>query len=670
MLIHLENISKIYNGVTLLDNVALDIGEKDRIGLVGVNGSGKTTLLRIICGDLNYENQPEPNVPVLSKTKNCRIGILRQDSGLTPGATVYASAKSAFDYLTDIMVRQKELEKLIANPETHENAALFEEISAEYSTNQSYFENNSGYEIDINIDIVLSGMGFPKNTYERNIDTLSGGEKTRLSLAVLLLSQPNLLILDEPTNHLDAETVIWLEGYLAGFRGALLIVSHDRYFLDKLTDFTVDIERGKAVRYKGNYTRFSAQKKERTARLIKEYDEQQAELAKLQDFVDRNLVRASTSNMAKSRMKMIERTRQNGLLERPLTYEKTAKLEFSYDIEPPEIILKVKNIDIAVGKDESRKILSKDVSFEMRRGERLAVIGQNGTGKSTLLKILVRKLSVNKGVIEWNKNTKIAYFDQEGADLNPNLTVIEQIRITHPSMTDGQIRSLLGQVRFTGENVFKQVKNISGGERAKLSFALIMLKRANILILDEPTNHLDIASKEVLEDALSEYTGSIIFVSHDRYLLSKLAGRILEITPDGVNFFPDGYEEYAGAAAAGNVGADSIRPQTSENSGGRAELSKAEQDRCVEKKRTEADERKKTSYRSKEDRARDAKNRARIKEIEAETSRLEARQKELEESLNLPEITADHERLHAVCFEIDEIKNLIDELTEEWILIE
>jgi ATP-binding cassette subfamily F protein 3 len=551
------------------------------------------------------------------------------------------------------MKRQKELEKLIADPETHENAALFEEISAEYSGNQSYFENNSGYEMDVNIDIVLSGMGFPKNTYERSVDTLSGGEKTRLSLAILLLSQPNLLILDEPTNHLDAETVIWLEGYLSTFRGALLIVSHDRYFLDKLTDFTIDIERGKAVRYKGNYTRFSAQKKERTARLIKEYEEQQAELAKLQDFVDRNLVRASTSNMAKSRIKMIERTRQNGLIEKPLTYEKTAKLQFSYDIEPPEIILKVKNIDIAVGKDEGRKILSKDVSFEMRRGERLAVIGQNGTGKSTLLKILVRKLSVNKGVIEWNKNTKIAYFDQEGAGLNPNLTVIEQIRSLHPSMTDGQIRSLLGQVRFTGENVFKQVKNISGGERAKLSFALIMLGRANILVLDEPTNHLDIASKEVLEDALSEFTGSIIFVSHDRYLLSKLAGRILEITPDGVNFFAAGYEEYAEMQNERRIA-----------------LSKSEQDRRIEKSRADADEHKKSSYRSREDRARDAKNRARIKEIEAETSRLEARQKELEESLNLPAITADHERLAAVCFEIDEIKNLIDELTEEWLMIE
>jgi ATP-binding cassette subfamily F protein 3 len=653
MLIHLENISKIYNGNTVLDNISLDINEKDRIGLVGINGSGKTTLLRIICGDILYENQPEPIVPVFSRAKNCRIGILRQDSGLSPAATVYESAKSAFDYLSDVAKRQAELEALLAKPETVANEELFGEISKEYSMNQSFFENNSGYETDVNIDIVLSGMGFPKTAYERKVETLSGGEKTRLSLAVLLLSTPNLLILDEPTNHLDFETVIWLENYLKSFRGALLIVSHDRYFLDKLTDSIIDIERGKAFRYKGNYSRFSVLKKERQERQQKEYEAEAEELAKLRDFVDRNLARASTSNMAKSRIKMIERIEKNGLTERPITNEKTAKLRFEYDIEPPENILKVKNIDIAVGSGENRKTLARDVSLDFRRGEKLAVIGQNGTGKSTFLKMLVRKIPVTKGVIEWNKNTKIAYFDQEGAGLNPNLTVIEQVRTLHPSMTDGQIRSLLGQVRFTGENVFKQIKNISGGERAKLSFALFMLKRANILILDEPTNHLDIASKEVLEDALEEYTGSIIFVSHDRYLLSKLAGRIMEITDEGINFFAGGYEEYAEAAE--------IR---------RREKAQSAANLREEKRTAELTEKKKSSYRTREERAADAKNRARIKEIETEINRLETRQAELEESLNLPEITSNHERLGSVCLEIDEVKNLIDELTEEWLSIE
>ncbi|MDR0992618.1 MAG: ABC-F family ATP-binding cassette domain-containing protein [Ruminococcus sp.] len=653
MLIHLENISKIYNGKTILDNISLDIGEKDRIGLVGVNGSGKTTLLRIICGDIAYENQPEPIVPVFSRAKNCRIGILRQDSGLLPDSTVYESAKSAFDYLIGIANRQKDLEAMLASPEIYEDETAFSEISKEYSENQSYFENNDGYEMDVNIDIVLSGMGFPKNLYERKVSTLSGGEKTRLSLAVLLLSSPNLLILDEPTNHLDFETVIWLEDYLKSFRGALLIVSHDRYFLDKLTDCIVDLEQGEAIRYKGNYTRFSALKKERTARLIKEYEAQQAELAKLSDFVDRNLVRASTSNMAKSRIKMIERIEQNELIKRPITGEKNAKLSFAFDIEPPENILRVKNIDIAVGTGERRKILCEGVSLDVRRGEKLAVIGQNGTGKSTFLKMLVRKLAVTKGVVEWNKNIKIAYFDQEGADLNPSLTVIEQVRFFHPAMTDGQIRSLLGLVRFTGENVFKQVKNISGGERAKLSFALMMLKRANVLILDEPTNHLDIASKEVLEDALEEYTGSIIFVSHDRYLLKKLAGRIMEITADGVNYFPYGYDKYAEAAEER-----------------RLQIAREAANLREEKRQAQVEEKKKTSYKTREDRAADAKNRARIKEIEAETARLESRQSELEASLSLPEITGNHQELARVCLEIDEIKNLIEELTEEWINIE
>ncbi|MBP1549658.1 MAG: ABC-F family ATP-binding cassette domain-containing protein, partial [Oscillospiraceae bacterium] len=381
MVISLENISKFYNGNQVLKNVALTIEDNDRIGLIGINGCGKSTLLKIITGKELPETQPEPDVARISVSKNTTIGFLEQNSGLDRSCTIIEEMRSVFSDLLEIAERMRELEKIMAEPDEHNDEENYNRISAEYAQKTAYFEANDGYLINVNINKVLNGMGFPADTYDRVISTLSGGEKTRLALAKLLLENPKLLILDEPTNHLDFQTIMWLEEYLQEYKGALLIVSHDRYFLDKLTTSICEIERGVLKRYKGNYSKFTVLKQEAVTRQLKEYEAQQEEIAKLQDFVDRNLVRATTSNMAKSRIKKLEAME---LIEKPVLYEKSAKIKFEYDITPPTDLLTVKDIDISVGSGVDRKTLVESLSFDVKRGEKLAVIGSNGIGKSTL----------------------------------------------------------------------------------------------------------------------------------------------------------------------------------------------------------------------------------------------------------------------------------------------
>jgi ATP-binding cassette subfamily F protein 3 len=647
----MANISKIYNGNTILDNIALTIEDNDRIGLVGINGSGKSTLLRLITGEEEYETQTYPIEPVLSLSSNVRIGILKQNAGLDGNRTVYDEAMSAFTRLLAVKSQMDKLHAELLLPDVIQNEKYFSELSHNISDLESFFRLNDGYIMDVNIDIVLGGMGFPKESYGRLVSTLSGGEKTRLALSKLLLEKPDLLILDEPTNHLDMTTVVWLENFLSEYKKALLIVSHDRYFLDRLTTSICELERGHIKRYKGNYTRFTELKKEANIRQLKEYEEQQREIADLEDFVARNLVRASTTKRAQSRRKKLESLE---IIEKPVMYEKSSKIDFEYDMEPPVDVLKVKRIDIAAGSGDKRKVLAENVSFELRRGEKLAVVGANGTGKTTLLKMLTKKLPCFNGVIEWARNTRISYFDQENSQLHRNLTVMDEIHTRYPTMTDLQIRSLLGKVRLTGENVFKPVSVISGGERAKLCFAIMNLERGNVLILDEPTNHLDISTREVLEDALCAYTGTIIFVSHDRYLLSKLATRVCEITPDGVRFFEGGFSEYQSSLLLAESGA-----------------LEAERKQREETEREVYAEKKTTAYRSKEQRAKDAQNRQLQQRLEAEIEELHKRAEilQLQIASNSPDNPIDYETLTAKCEEINALKAEADEKTDEWLLI-
>ena len=649
MVISLENISKYYNGNQILKNVALTIEDNDRIGLIGINGCGKSTLLKIITGKELPETQQEPNVAHISISKNMSIGFLEQNSGLDRSCTIIEEMRSVFSELLKVSERMRELERLMADPEAHNDENNFNRISAEYAQQTAYFEANDGYLINVNINKVLNGMGFPTDTYDRIISTLSGGEKTRLALAKLLLENPKLLILDEPTNHLDFQTIMWLEEYLQEYKGALLIVSHDRYFLDKLTTSICEIERGVLKRYKGNYSKFTVLKQEAVTRQLKEYEAQQEEIAKLQDFVDRNLVRATTSNMAKSRIKKLEAME---IIEKPVTYEKSAKIKFEYDITPPTDLLTVKDIDISVGSGNERKTLVESLSFDVKRGEKLAVIGSNGIGKSTLLKIIQRKLPCNHGIIEWTKNVKISYFDQENAHLDPNKTVMDEVHSRYRTMSDCEIRSLLGCVRLVGENVFKQVGVISGGERAKLCFAIMMLERGNVLILDEPTNHLDIDTKEVLEEALCAFDGTIIFVSHDRYLLNKLSTRIIEISENSVESYNGGFDDYINIKREKESAEEAI-----------AEREKQEKAKQI------AEEKKVKAYRSKEQRAADAKKRNRIKELEIEIERLETEMSIIQKELADPDVCSNYELMQEKCVKLEDMKKLCSDYEDEWVLL-
>ncbi len=637
MLASLTNINKFYNGVQLLSNVSLTIDETDRIGLVGNNGCGKSTLLKILTGSVEPDRFTEKD-GIVSFAGKTSIGYLEQMGGLDSESTVMDEMQKVFEPMHNAIARLREIEREI---EAGDSSA-----ADEYQQLSSWVEANDGYNTDVKIRTILNGMGFGENELSRVVSGFSGGEKTRLCISKLLLEEPNLLILDEPTNHLDFKTIMWLEDYLKSYRGAVLIVSHDRYFLDRLCTSICEIERGVLRRYKGNYSAFVRQRDEDDARREKEYAQQQKQIAKMEDYVARNLVRASTTKMAQSRRKQLEKIEP---IEKPFHDTRRAKIHFTYPVEPPLDVLKVKGVDISVGEGAERKTLVDEVSFEVRRGEKIGIIGDNGIGKSTLLKIIQEKLP-HKGVVRWNSNIKISYFEQESTNLNRALTVMEELHSRYPSLSDLEVRNLLAQVRFTGENVFKETGVISGGERAKLCFAIMMQEHGNVLILDEPTNHLDLASKEAIEEALAEYTGTVIFVSHDRYLLSKIADRLIELTDGGFREHNYGFAKYL----------DVLRDEQAEEKriADAAKFAKAAE---------AAKEKNERSYRSKQQRSADAARRNEMKRLEKEIDELQARIDSLTEEIGREEVYSDYELMSSKCSEIDSLKQQIDEDFEKLI---
>jgi len=639
MLISLNNVSKFYNGNQILKNINLSIDENDRIGLIGINGCGKTTLLRLITGKEDPDRFTEED-GIISYASKTSVGYLEQMGALDNENTVIEEMKSVFSELLAISERMKELERLMA-----ENGSNYDALSEEYAKISSYYEANDGYIIKVKIKTILNGMGFTEDLFDRVISSFSGGEKTRLAIAKLLLENPNLLILDEPTNHLDFRTVMWLEDYLKDYKGALLIVSHDRYFLDKTVTSVCEIENGVLTRYKGNYSVFTRLKEESVTRQMKEYELQQKEIAKKEEYVAKNLVRASTSKSAKSRIKQLEKMER---IEKPQTYHKEAKLEFTFGIDPPQEVLKVKDIDIAVGFGDDRKTLVDSLSFEVRRGEKLAIIGDNGIGKSTLLKIIQEKLP-HKGKVIWASNVKISYFDQEAENINRMNTVFEEIHSRYPAMSDLEVRSLLGKVRLIGENVFKQAGVVSGGERCKLCFAIMMMEHGNVLILDEPTNHLDLQTKEVLEDALARYEGTVIYVSHDRYLLNRISTRILEITKGSTESFAGGFDDYI-----------KIKNQREQEAQEAADRQKQEE------LREQYEQKKEKAFKTKEQRNLEAQNRQRMRQLEQEMEELQAELDILEAEILDEKVYTDYEVMNAKCTRINEIKELTNAKFDEW----
>jgi len=631
MLVSLTNVNKIYNGNDVLKNISLTIDENDRIGLVGINGCGKSTLLKIITGSVEPDRTTERD-GIISFASKTTVGYLEQMGGLNSENTVLEEMRSVFEPVYRAIDRLREIE---IEFEMGDNSA-----ADEYQQLTSWIETNDGYNTDVKIRMVLNGMGFTENELNRTVSGFSGGEKTRLSISRLLLEEPNLLILDEPTNHLDFKTIMWLEDYLQSYKGAVLIVSHDRYFLDRLCTSICEIERGTLKRYKGNYSAFVRQREENDTRQEKEYEIQQKQIAKLEDYVAKNLVRASTTKMAQSKRKQLEKIER---IEKPVHETKTAKIRFTYGIEPPIDVLKVKNADISVGEGNGRKTLVDEISFDVRRGDKIGIIGDNGIGKSTLLKI-IQELLPHKGIVRWNSNIKISYFEQESTNLNKELTVMEELHSRYPSMSDLEVRSLLAQVRLIGENVFKETGVISGGERAKLCFAIMMQEHGNVLILDEPTNHLDLSSKEAIEEALAEYTGTIIFVSHDRYLLSKIADRLIELRDGSFRMHEYGFDKYL----------DILRDEQA------AEKRAAEAEKFA-KAAEAAKEKSVKAYRNKQQRSADAARRNEIKRLETEIDEFQAKIDALTEEIALEEVYTDYELMNSKCAEIEKLKNMIDE---------
>ncbi|MGO3611091.1 MAG: ABC-F family ATP-binding cassette domain-containing protein, partial [Enterococcus sp.] len=527
-LLQANQIARYFGADTLFENIHLEIASKGRIGLVGRNGAGKSTLLKIIAGI------EAPDAGQIIKNKQATLGYLAQDTGLDSNETIWNEMLKAFEAVRKMEARMREVE--VAIGETSESDSRYASLLKEYDQLQHDFNDQNGYGYENEIRSVLHGFKFDESFYEKEISTLSGGQKTRLALARMLLVRPDILILDEPTNHLDIETLAWLEDYLQGYSGALLIVSHDRYFLDRVVNEIYEISRHKIRHYTGNYSRYLDLKAAQLASDWKAYEKQQTEIDKLEDFVARNLVRASTTKRAQSRRKTLEKMDR---LDRPDGKEKSATFMFDIDKVSGNVVLQVE--EAAIGYAET---LAEPIDLDVRREDAIALVGPNGIGKSTLLKSLIGQLPFIKGEAHFGTNVSIGYYDQSQADLHGNKTILAELWDEHPTTPEKDIRSVLGGFLFSGEDVEKTIPLLSGGEKARVALAKLSMNKENFLILDEPTNHLDIDNKEVLENALIDYQGTLLFVSHDRYFINRIANKVIELSPEGSKLYLGDYDYY------------------------------------------------------------------------------------------------------------------------------
>ena len=631
MQVSLHDVTKSFGSEVIFSGVTAKIEDHDRIGLVGPNGTGKTTLLRVICGEL----EPDDGPGEIARGSDLSIGYQKQNCGLTFEGTIWQEMQSVFADVYALERRMKELQGQMA---AGDSPALAEE----YRRAEDAFLARDGYQIEVKIKTVLTGMGFAEHGFDKCVDKLSGGEQTRLAIAKLLLEAPSLLILDEPTNHLDFATLNWLEDYLSGYKGALLVVSHDRYFLDKLCNKIWELEDAVLWEYKGNYTAYTKQREEQDARQKKLYEQQQAERAKLEDYVARNLVRASTTKMAQSRQKMLERLEPVGKPRRRL---KPPKIRLEFETEPVKDVLTVENLTIAVGSGEKERVLLSGAEFNIQRGDKVAIIGPNGSGKTTLLRALLSAQPPVMGRISWGRGVKRSYYDQGSDHLDQSLTVMDTMWKAYPRMYETPLRTALGAMGLTGEDAYRLVGQLSGGERARLKLAMICLAGSNVLVLDEPTNHLDLPSKEVLQQALSEYEGTLIIVSHDRYLLDRVPNRIFAIENGKLTQYKGGYGDYLKARA--EQGSEKAAPI-----------------------HTKVDSEQKKQYnRGKEQRREDARRRKEYAEAEALIHTLEEELEAAKAEMSLDSVQNDYQRLQELCTLIEEKQQLLDATLDRWLII-
>lgn len=637
ILLQAQAVARHFGADVLFSNVNLDIQDNSRIGLVGKNGAGKSTLISMLLGD------SEPDEGQIVRKKGLTIGYLAQTTGLDSDRTVFEEMKSVFAYLQEMEVKLHQLEEQIATSTDHQSAA-YEQLTKQYDQLLHDFNAQNGYGYENEIKAVLHGFHFDEDMYDHAITDLSGGQKTRLALAKLLLEKRDLLILDEPTNHLDIETLTWLENYIQGYRGALLIVSHDRYFLDKIVTEIYEITHGHSNYYKGNYSYYIKEKAARLAQEWKSYEKQQAEINKLEDFVNRNLVRASTTKRAQSRRKQLEKMDR---LERPEGYEKGPHFSFEGEKESGNVVLTVS--DAAIGYNQTT--IAAPINIDLRKHKVMAIVGPNGIGKSTLLKSILGKIPFIKGSAELGTNVTVGYYDQEQQNLDFKKTVLNEIWDEHPTMPERDVRSILGSFLFVGDDVKKIVGSLSGGEKARLLLTKLALEHDNFLILDEPTNHLDIDSKEVLEQAILDFNGTILFVSHDRYFINKVATSVLEIEPTGSTLYLGDYDYYVDKK---KEQAELAAAKASEQSDQTAQATSSVSDS-------------KLSYQQSKERQKQERKLQRAQaDAESLVEQLDAQKSEIEVAMTAPENLNDLGKLQALQKQLDQVTSDLTAAETAW----
>ena|SRR5690625_218229 len=626
IVMQLGNIKKSYATDLIFENINLEVKSGETTGVVGKNGAGKTTLMKIMAGELSYDEG------TISVPKGTSIGYLTQQMTLESSQTVREEMMRPFSRLIELKTEIEEITGWLADHDY--NHSNYEDQLRRFEQLQSRFENEDGYNIDTRIKTVMTGLNFDVDDLGRNVDEFSGGQKTRLALGQMLLSAPDLLLLDEPTNHLDMTTVSWLEQYLKSFRGAVVIISHDRYFLDSTVDRIFEVEMFKGTLYHTNYTKYAVEKEKRFNLQMKAYEEQQKEIKRLETFVEKNIARASTSGMAKSRRKQLEHMDRINM---PMQDSRNANFSFGIKRESGNDVLRIK--DIGIGYE---KPLNEGISFNVDKGDRIAVIGPNGIGKSTLVKTIAKHLPKHSGEIIYGTNVSIGYYDQKQAEFTSGRTVLEELWHEYPHMKESDVRAVLGRFLFTQDEVLKHINDLSGGEKARIQLARLMLERNNLLILDEPTNHLDIDSKEVLENALKDYPGTIIFVSHDRYFIDRIATKVMEMDHRSIRLYQGDYSYYVHKKEE----QESLEIQ-SESTG---QKNIGTNDYASQKQKRNEIQRLKRN----------------IAKIEDEIHRIEQEIGEIEETLLDPEVYGDYEKADEYNQQLGQKNQELEELMSEW----
>ncbi|WP_059748182.1 ribosomal protection-like ABC-F family protein [Staphylococcus haemolyticus] len=530
ILLQLNDISKSFDGEDIFTRVNFEVKTGERIGVVGRNGAGKSTLMKIIAGVEDYDSGH------ISKIKNLRMGYLTQQMTLNSSASVFEEMSKPFEHLKKMELLIREETNWLADHASNYYSEEYQQHMERYESLTNQFEQLDGYQYESKIKTVLHGLNFNEDDFDKPINDFSGGQKTRLSLAQMLLNEPDLLLLDEPTNHLDLETTKWLEDYLKYFKGAIVIISHDRYFLDKIVTQIYDVALGDVKRYVGNYEQFIEQRDKYYESRMQEYERQQDEIKRLETFVEKNITRASTSGMAKSRRKTLEKMER---IDKPMLDARSANIQFGFNRNTGNDVMNIRNLKI--GYDSP---ITSPINIEVSKEDHIAIIGPNGVGKTTLIKTIAQRQNQLEGEITFGANLQIGYYDQKQAEFKSNKTIIDYVWDQYPTMNEKDIRAILGRFLFVQDDVKKVINDLSGGEKARLQLALLMLQRDNVLILDEPTNHLDIDSKEMLEQALKDFEGTILFVSHDRYFINQLANKVFDLNYDGGQMYLGDYQYY------------------------------------------------------------------------------------------------------------------------------